>query len=585
MKARKILIDFIKSHAASYATGIIILLGTTFLNTVIPKILGIITDGLAGRNMPEPVIMRHVVTMLVLVIAVFLLKFLWRYFLIGNCRSLECYLRDNLFRHLQTLPVSFYSSSRTGDLVAYAINDVQAVRKTFGFGSIHVLEGAALCIISILFMAETINPVLTVMALAPVPAAVFVMVKAGRQIRERFKKVQEAFAAISYKVQENISGIRVIKAFAQEKEEVDNFLKFSEGRVDTQMNLTRISAMLGPCSQLCFGVSFLFFIIYGSKLVIDGYITLGDYVAFNTYMISIIAQVTSISRIIDVWQSGVASYKRLSVIFNTPPASGTETDAENRSINGIKGSLVIRNLNFSYPGNQRRALKNININLERGKTLGITGRTGSGKTTLVNLLLRLYDVGRGHIYIDGIDINDIPVEILREFIGYVPQDSFLFSATIKSNIEFFRNVYSEDEIEEAAKISGVYENIASFPEGFETVVGERGTTLSGGQKQRISIARAIIKNPSILVLDDSLSAVDTGTEEEILRNLKKVLEDRTGIIISHRTSAIMNVDEIIYMEDGKIVERGTHEELLNRKGLYYELYRAQTEAASGETAV
>lgn len=583
MKAKQILIHFIKIHKGSYIAGIVILFGTTFLTMLIPKIIGIITDGLNRKDMPEDRIVQSVLSMLVVVVAVFILKFLWRYFLIGNCRSIECYLRDHLFKHLQTLPLSFYSNSKTGDLVAYAINDVQAVRVTFGFGSIQILEGTTLGIISILFMVRTIDPVLTIMALAPVPIAVFIMVKVGRHIRGRFRKVQEAFAAISEKVQENISGIRVIKAFAQEKEEVDNFLKYSQRRVDTQMHLTRISSLLGPCAQVCFGFSFLLFIVYGSRLVIDGTISLGDYVAFNTYMLAIMGPVMNISRIIDVWQRGLASYKRLSVIFDTPPASGLTSD--DSSVCSINGRLDITNLNFSYPGTKRRALKNINLTLEQGKTLGIIGKTGSGKTTLINLLLRLYDIDDGHILIDGRNINDIPVDILRECIGYVPQDNFLFSTTIRNNIEFFRSIYSDNEIEEAARVSGVYDNIISFPEGFDTVVGERGTTLSGGQKQRISIARAIVKNPSILILDDSLSAVDTKTEEEILGNIKRLLENRTGIIISHRISTIMHADEILFMNGGRIVERGAHDQLMKQRGLYYELYKAQTQPVSEEVVL
>lgn len=583
MKARQILIDFLKSRKRSYIAGIVILLGTTFLNMIIPKILGIITDGLNRKDMTEEIVVQNVLSMLAVVVAVFIFRFSWRYLLIGNCRYLECYLRDHLFKHLQTLPLSFYSNSKTGDLVAYAINDVQAVRMTFGFGSIQILDGLTLGIISIMFMVRTIDPVLTLMALAPVPIAVFIMVKVGRHIRGRFRKVQEAFAAISEKVQENISGIRVIKAFSQEKEEVDNFLKFSQGRVDTQMHLTRISALLGPCAQFCFGISFLFFIVYGSKLVIDKTISLGDYVAFNTYILAIMGPVTHISRIIDVWQRGIASYKRLSVIFDTPPASGLISD--DSSICSIQGRLDIKNLNFSYPGAKRRALKNINLTLEQGKTLGIIGKTGSGKTTLINLLLRLYDINDGHILIDGRDINDMPVDILRECIGYVPQDNFLFSTTIRKNIEFFRNIYSDDEIEEAARVSAVYDNITSFPDGFDTVIGERGATLSGGQKQRISIARAVVKGPSILILDDSLSAVDTKTEEEILSNIKRLLENRTGIIISHRISTIMHADEILYMNNGRIVERGTHEQLMVLKGQYYELHKAQTERSSEEVSI
>ena len=575
MKGKQLLIDFIKKHKWSYIVGIIILVFTTFINMTIPKILGIITDGLNSRNLLQEQILKYVLLLLGVVVAAFAFKFVWRYLLIGNCRSLEVYLRDNLFKHMQTLPVSFYSDNKTGNLVAYAINDVQAVRMTFGFASIHILDGLAATLISIYFMANTINPALTLMALAPVPVAVFIMVMVGKQIRERFKKVQEAFAIISDKVQESISGIRVIKAFAQETEEVDSFLKYSRQRVDTQMQLTRISALLGPCAQVCFGVSFLLFIVYGSGQVIKGVITLGDYVAFNSYMMAVMGPVMSISRIIDVLQRGIASYRRLNEIFGmTPGIALYDGDSE---ISDIQGYLEIQNLNFTYPGAPKRALKNINVKLDKGKTLGILGKTGSGKTTLVNLLLRLYEVDDGHIFIDGADINSIPVDLLRESIGYVPQDNFLFSTSIRKNIEFFKNSYSDFEIEEAAKISGVYENIISFPEGFNTVVGERGTTLSGGQRQRISIARALVKKPSLLILDDSLSAVDTKTEEEILSNIRELLKKRTGIIISHRVSTVMHADEILFMDNGRIVERGPHKVLMELEGSYWSLFVAQNQ--------
>lgn len=591
MKAKQLLVDFIKQHGKSYISGIVILLATSFMAMTIPKILGIITDGLNSKKMPPVQINKYVILMLVFAVLVFGLKFTWRYLLLGNCRSVEVYLRDNLFKHLQTLPVSFYNNRKTGDLVAYAINDIQAVRQIFGFGTLQILDGGSAGLISIFFMAQTINPVLTLMALAPVPIAVFIMIKLGKHIRPRFRKVQEAFAAISEKVQENISGIRVIKAFAQEDEEYDNFVKYSNNRVKTQMKLTRISAFLGPCTQACFGVSFLLFIVYGGLMVIKGTITLGDYVAFNTYMATIMGPIMNISRIIDTWQRGMASYRRLGEIFDATQASWLSEEQKERGLNenasgnllhkkaanagGLKGSLEIRNLSFVYPSTTKKALKNINLKVKQGCTLGIIGRTGGGKTTLVNLLLRLYDVDNGHILYDGRDINDIPVDELRESIGYVPQDNFLFSTTIRDNIEFFRNIHTEDEIEQAARLSAVYDNIVEFPNGFRTIVGERGTTLSGGQKQRVSIARALVKDPSILMLDDSLSAVDTKTEEEILKNIKTVLENRTGIIISHRVSTVRNADEIIFMDGGKIVERGTHEQLMQLGGYYFSLYNSQ----------
>lgn len=574
MRAKQILMEFIRERIWQYIAGTVILVFTSIIASIVPKILGIITDSLNKGNVPAEYIYKYILLMILISVAVFILKFIWRYFLIGNCRNVECYLRDRLFKHLQTLPVSFYNNNKTGDLVAYAINDIQAVRMTFGFGFVAILEGVVINSASIFFMAKSINPVLTLMALAPTPVVVFIMTRLRMEIRNRFAKVQEAFAAISDKVQENISGIRVIKAFAQEVEEVENFIRYSQARVDTHMKLTKVSALLGPSAQVCFGVSFLLFIIFGSELVIKGFISLGDYVAFNTYMIAIMGPIMNISRIIEVWQRGIASFKRLDEIFSV------STDIVNRdsagNINNVTGRIEIRDLDFAYPGSSKKVLKNINLSLPEGKTLGILGRTGCGKTTLVNLLLRLYRVDDGHIFIDGKDINDIPLEVLRERIGYVPQDNFLFSTTIRDNIEFFRQCYSDYEIEQAAKMSGVYDNIISFPQGFDTMIGERGVTLSGGQKQRISIARAIIKNPSILILDDSLSAVDTRTEEEILNNIKKILENRTGIIISHRVSTVKHADEILFMNKGRIVERGTHEELMNLRGYYYKLYLAQT---------
>lgn len=572
-KGKQLLINFIKEHIGSYIAGIAVLLVCSFMAMTVPKILGIITDGLDKRNMSAGQIYKYVLLMLGVIILVFILKYIWRYLLIGNCRTVECYLRDNLFRHLQTLSVDFYSHHKTGDLVAYAINDIQAVRFVFGGGFVQALDGITISLVSIIFMARTINPILTVMALAPVPIAAFIMIKIGKLIRERFKKVQEAFASISDKVQENLSGIRVIKAFAQEKEEVDNFLKFSQARVDTQMKLVQVSSIMGPSAQICFGISFLFFIIYGSRLVIDGTISLGDYIAFNTYMITVMGPVMNISRIIETWQRGIASYRRLNEIFSVSPAF--ENDISIEEICNISGNVEIRNLSFTYPESHRKSLRNINIKLEQGRTLGVLGKTGSGKTTLINLLLKLFDVEDGHIFIDGTDINRIPADILRECIGYVPQDNFLFSTTIRNNIEFFRPVHTDEEIQEASKLSDIYDSIMEFRDGFDTVVGERGATLSGGQKQRVSIARALIKDPSILILDDSLSAVDIRTEEVILNNINEVLKNRTGIIISHRISTVMHADEIIFMDNGRIAERGTHEQLMDLKGSYFKLYNSQ----------
>jgi ATP-binding cassette subfamily B protein len=340
------------------------------------------------------------------------------------------------------------------------------------------------------------------------------------------------------------------------------------------MEYTKLSSALRPIVQVSFGISFTLSLVLGSSLIERGVITLGDFIAFNTYLGILINPINHIGRLVEVWQRASASIKRLDGIFEAK----TDIVEENISFEGreLKGQIEIKNLSFSYPGTSRRALKDINIDLMAGNTLGIIGTTGSGKTTLVNLLLRLFRVESGHVFMDGVDITEIPITILRDNIGCVPQDNFLFSASIKDNIEFFDPNYTDEEVEEASRISSVYENIVEFPDGFDTVVGERGITLSGGQKQRISIARAVIKDPSILVLDDSLSAVDTSTEEEILTNIKSILKGRTGIIIAHRTSTIRYADEIIVMDRGRIIERGSHDELLDKKGEYYKLYCAQT---------
>ncbi|NLX70747.1 MAG: ABC transporter ATP-binding protein [Clostridiales bacterium] len=589
MRVRQILWDFIKRFKWRYIVGIIFLIITAFIESLIPRILGFITDSLNTR-MPFPVVGRYLVILVGAAVAVFVFRFTWRYFLVGNCRYLECYLREKLFAHMQTLPATFYDNNKTGDLIAYAINDIQAIRRTFGFGFTAVLNGVVINTISIAIMVRTINPILTIMALLPTPFIVFILYKLRRKIRERFTAVQKAFAQISEKVQENISGIRVIKAFAQEEEEVEDFLKYSQARVDTHMRLTRVSAAFWPLTQLMFGISIVFFIIYGSQLVTREVISLGDYIAFNSYVMIIMRPIVSISRVIEIWQRGMASVGRLDKIFQAEGEKGSRSievapevfvskkesiEYNPFNIERLRGNIEIRDLNFSYFGSEENALKDINLKINEGEILGILGTTGSGKTTIANLLLRLYEVGDGHIFIDGKDINHIPLEVLRENIGYAPQDNFLFSTTIKNNIEFFRSVYRDEQIEMAAKMAGVYDDILSFPKGFETIVGERGVTLSGGQKQRVSIARAIIKEPSIIILDDSLSAVDTKTEEMILNNLEKVLEGKTGIIISHRVSSVRYADQIIFMDNGRIIERGKHDELIKLKGAYYRLYKSQ----------
>lgn len=566
--------EFVKSNILKYIIGIIALVSSSLLQLTLPKLLGYITDSLKDRSQNSSTIMWLSAGMLAIAVVLFGLKFLFRYFLMGRARDLECFLRAKLFSHLQTLPPKFYNNKKTGDLMSYATNDLGAIRRAFSFGLVFLIDGIIINLASLIVMVETINPILSVSALVPIAISVFIVIRLRKKMREKFVKVQESYSSISEKIQENISGIRVVKAYVQEEKEIQKLSEASKHRMNMQMEYTKLSSALQPIIQVSFGISFTVSLILGSRLVKEGTITLGDFIAFNTYLGILMAPINHIGRLVEVWQRALASIKRLDGIFEAK----TDIVEENISFEGreFKGEVEIRNLNFSYPGTSRRALKDINIKLKAGNTLGIIGTTGSGKTTIVNLLLRLFKVEVGHIFIDGVDITEIPITTLRDNIGCVPQDNFLFSASIKDNIEFFDRRYTDEEVEEASKASSVYDNIVEFPEGFNTVVGERGITLSGGQKQRISIARAIIKDPSILIMDDSLSAVDTKTEEEILTNIKSILKGRTGILIAHRISTIRYADEIIVMDRGRIVERGNHEELLNKRGEYHKLYSAQT---------
>jgi ATP-binding cassette, subfamily B, multidrug efflux pump len=565
--------EFIKENLGEYIIGVGALIASSLLQVVTPKLIGYITDSLDNRSHDLKTIYWMAFAILVTSVLLFGMKYLLRYFIMGRSRDLECFLRGKLFAHLQSLPPKFFNNKKTGDLMAYAINDLNAIRQAFAFGIVFLIDGVIINTITILVMGKTINPVLTIVTLIPISISVFVLIKLRKKVRMKFTEVQEAFALLSDKIQENISGIRVVKAYVQEEKEIEKLSEASKHRRSVQMEYVKLSAAMAPVVQICFGISFAISLIVGGNFVKQGKISLGDFIAFNTYIGLLTGPVNHIGKIIEVWQKALASMKRLDGIFmvQTDIVDENPRFRERR----FKGEIVINNLCFSYPGTSRGCLKNISLEVPAGKTLAIIGKTGSGKSTLTNLLLRLFKVERGQIFIDGVDINDIPLATLRENIGYVPQDNFLFSTTIRENIEFFNSEYSLEDVEEAAKISSVYDNIIDFPEGFDTVVGERGITLSGGQKQRISIARAVIKDPSILILDDSLSAVDTKTEEEILKNIKEVLDERTGIIIAHRVSTIKHADEIVVLDKGKIVEKGNHEELMEQKGEYYRLYCSQ----------
>ncbi|WP_339061396.1 ABC transporter ATP-binding protein [Tepidibacillus marianensis] len=567
--------DFFYEHKWRYIIGIFWLLGVDSLQIILPKILGVYTDALRNGTLTSKQTLLYIAGILGIALFMFLFRYLWRMYVMGTARFLEYKLRNDLFTHLQKLSTNYFNHHKTGDLMAHATNDINAVRMAAGPGIVMIFDTLILLGSTIFMMIQTISFKLTVIALLPLPLMALVTGRFGKMIHQRFRHAQESFSHLTEKVQEDFSGIRVVKSFVQEQAEIDNFTKANQDYVDKNMFLVRVQALFNPIVQFISGISLLIILSYGGILVINKEITLGDFVAFNSYLGLLTWPIMAIGWVINNLQRGAASMARLNEIFQTEPEIIDDEQIMDSELDKINGDVEIRNLSFSYPNHTEKVLSEINIHIPQGNTLAVVGKTGSGKTTLVNLITRLYEVEDGMIQIDGHDIKQFPLAVLRQNIGYVPQDNFLFSSTIKENIGFGLDDYSDAQVEKAAEDAQILENIKDFPDQFETIVGERGVSLSGGQKQRVSIARALIKNPKLLILDDSLSAVDTKTEEAILKRLRELMKERTSIVIAHRISTIKDADEIIVLDEGKIIERGNHDELLQLKGHYYDLYQKQ----------
>lgn len=567
---------FMKKHGWKYIPGILFLALNSKIQTLAPAALGKAIDMLESGIAERSAVYRQATMILLIAVGVLVTRFIWRMFIVMNARTMEVYLREELFKKLQRLPVSFFAKQRSGDLMAYATNDVGAVRMTFGPVLAMSFNGMITGGLAIFSMVNEVDSRLTLFALLPIPIAAAGIVIIGRLVRLRFRKVQALFAKLSGFVNESIMGIKVVKTFAREDEWLNEFTKVSADMRDANIKLANTSSRLGPITAITFGLSFAISLIYGGNLVAQGLLPLGSLVAFQGYLILLERPVIQLGRIVNMMQRGLASYKRLSGIYKEPDMPESKMIPYSKE---IRGSISAKNLTFTYPGMSSPALRNISFDLKAGQTLGIAGPTGSGKTTLVSLILKFYEAPNGSLFIDGEDINDIPALSIRESVGYVPQDGFLFSSNISDNISFYQPGTNDEKIRHAAKLAGIGNEIESFPNKYDTMVGERGTHLSGGQKQRIALARALIRDPKILILDDTLSAVDNLTEQTIVSHLNGVLSEKTSIVISHRLSSLRSASKILWLRDGEITESGTHEELMALGGEYYETYTKQSKEA------
>jgi ATP-binding cassette subfamily B protein len=507
-------------------------------------------------------------------------RYLMRNTLIGVSRKIEYDIRNDYFAHLQSLSLSFYQGQKTGDLMARATNDLEAVRSMMGPGIMHLISTVVVFTVALLLMFR-IDSHLALWSLVPLPFIAFIVNRLLKKIHRAFKKIQEQFSTVTAKVQENLSGIRIVKAYVQEKHEIDAFKLQNRELVDRNLSLAFIRANLRSVIEILVGIGTIIILWQGGKRVIQEQMNLGELVAFFVYFNLLSWPMIAFGWVLNLWQQGLASTGRIIQIFDTKPEI-RDTPQTDFGIRTLIGEIEFRNVSFAYSAESPMVLKNINLKIPAGQTLAIVGPTGSGKTTLVNLIPRLYDCQSGTISIDNHDIRRIPLKTLRSHIGYTPQETFLFSMSIRENIGFGLCMPSIPEIEKATETSQIRADLDQFPEGLDTMVGERGITLSGGQKQRTAISRAVICDPTILILDDALSAVDTHTEEEILKHLRDLMQHRTSIIVSHRISTVKDADKIIVLREGEIVEQGTHDTLIDLKGYYQQLYERQMLEASLE---
>ncbi|GLC90207.1 ABC transporter transmembrane domain-containing protein [Lysinibacillus piscis] len=563
---------FFKLQWREYTIGIVMLIFVALLQLVPPKIIGYTIDEIGTGTLTKSSLLKWISIIALVALCMYVLRYYWRKMIFGSSNLLAKIMREKLFRHFTKLGTSFYQQRRIGDLMAHATNDVSAVQQTAGGGVLTLFDSITTGGFVLIAMAFTIDWRLTLIALIPMPLMAFSTSYYGKLIHQRFRDAQAAFSDLNDKTQESISGVKVIKSFGYQQEDIEDFTKLSKDVVDKNIRVARIDSLFDPTISLVIAISYFLTLAFGAKFIVEDAMSIGDLVAFTAYLGLLVWPMLAIGMLFNIVERGHASYERIEQILNEPIGMEDRADALTHV---PSGDLSFHINSFTFPGDATPSLRQVHFELKEGQTLGIVGKTGAGKSAILKLLLRQFDGFDGSIILGGHTIEAYEKNKLRQAIGYVPQDHFLFSTTVYQNIAFAQVDAATEEVEQAAKVAHIHEDILRFSNGYETVVGERGVALSGGQKQRISIARALMMQPNVLILDDSLSAVDAKTEEAILESLKMARDKATTIITSHRLSAIQHAHIILFMENGTVVEKGTHEELMELQGRYYEMYQLQ----------